>query len=259
MAGLKCGFGLRSQKRVPGIKGVVVEAGGNLAAELVHTRFREDFDAAIAKVIVLGRERIRVDANLANRRLGRQRASRKTIDVDLAAVGTGGRAGQGLQVVLEFVRIVGEHIQILALDDERARILVRGHFDAGSIIVDRHLLHLGSHAQLDVDAAIAAHRKGLHLIDGKALFLDHDVVGARGKSRNGEMAKAIAGNGLNSPSGGLQHDRSARHDRPRRIEHLAFQAGLGRLRHTGRGKKHAEKCREYGPPQGPQKNTLNTH
>src|SRR5205807_4418182 len=66
----------------------------------------ENLDAAIAKLVVFGREGILVDADLTNRILRRKISAAKTIDKNRAAAGPGGWPSKSLQVGLEVGRIV---------------------------------------------------------------------------------------------------------------------------------------------------------
>ena len=98
--------------RIARVPDVVAEIEVHVAMKLVGSRLGENLDAAVAELVEFGRKRILVDANLANGILGRQRAAGESVDVDLAAARSGGWAGQGLQIGLQIVGIVGERIQI---------------------------------------------------------------------------------------------------------------------------------------------------
>ena len=63
---------------------------------LVAARLGEDLDPPISQLVVLGRERVLVDADFTNGILGRQIPAAESIDVDRAAVGAGRRPGQSL-------------------------------------------------------------------------------------------------------------------------------------------------------------------
>ena len=58
----------------------------------------EDFNTAIAQLVEFGGERVLVDTNLANRRLGWELSGGEAINVELPAVGSGRRTSQGLQI-----------------------------------------------------------------------------------------------------------------------------------------------------------------
>src|ERR1700752_1266585 len=95
------------QKRVLRVERRRVPHDPNLPVILVGTRLGEDFNPAIAELVVFGREGILVDANFANRRLRRKLAGGKSIDVNLSAIGAGGRSGERLEISLELVGSIG--------------------------------------------------------------------------------------------------------------------------------------------------------
>src|SRR5579859_472484 len=65
--------------RVPDIVGEIVEAR---TVKLVRARLGENLDAAVAELVVFGRERILVDADLADGILGGKLAAAEAIDID---------------------------------------------------------------------------------------------------------------------------------------------------------------------------------
>jgi hypothetical protein len=72
----------------------------------------EDLDTAEAQLVVLRRKRVLVDPDLADGVLGRKLAAAEPIDEDRAAIGSGSRAGECLEIGREVVGIVGECVQI---------------------------------------------------------------------------------------------------------------------------------------------------
>lgn len=82
----------------------------------------EDLDAAEAELVVLGRERILIDADLADGVLGGDLAAAESIDEDGASIRTGGGSGERLEVGGEVVRIVGERLQVLSPQDDGAGV-----------------------------------------------------------------------------------------------------------------------------------------
>ena len=74
----------------------------------------ENLNAAVAKFVVFGRERVLVNADLANRRLRWKLTGGESVDIDLPAVGTGGWTGQRLQVRLQFVGIIGKGLKVFS-------------------------------------------------------------------------------------------------------------------------------------------------
>ena len=91
--------------------------------KLVGAWLGEDFDSSVTELVVFGGKRILIDANLANRRLGRKLSGCESIDIKLPAIGPGRRPGQRFQVRLQLIRIVGQRFQILAAEHDRARII----------------------------------------------------------------------------------------------------------------------------------------
>ena len=66
-----------------------------------------------------------IDADFKDGGLGWDLAAFKTVNVDLPAVWAGGGTGQRLQFVLQFVGIVGERVEIAAIDDRGAYVANR--------------------------------------------------------------------------------------------------------------------------------------
>ena len=132
--------------------------------EFVGAGLGEDFDPSVAQLVVFRGERILVDANLADRRLRRKLARGESVDVDLAAVRPGGRPGQRLQVRLQFVRIVGQRVEIFTRKHDRARIVRRDDVDGRrlSLTLDFFLLHCISRAHMfsncEVDPVVTSRR-----------------------------------------------------------------------------------------------------
>jgi len=80
--------GNRGRKRIAGIESLVVALDKGLPVQLVGSGLGKNFDAPIAQAVELRREGVLIDANLANRRLGRQLPAAEAVDVDLPAVGS---------------------------------------------------------------------------------------------------------------------------------------------------------------------------
>jgi len=75
-----------SGERVAGIEALVVAHGEELAVQLVGAGLGEDFDAPVAEAVKLRRVGVLIDADLADRRLGRQIPAREAVNVNLAPV-----------------------------------------------------------------------------------------------------------------------------------------------------------------------------
>src|ERR1700691_815083 len=85
----------------------IVPIQGEFSMELIGPRLREDFDSSIAELVVLSRERILIDANLANRVFrGYLILHRETVNIELAAARTGRGTGQGSELGFQFVGVV---------------------------------------------------------------------------------------------------------------------------------------------------------
>ena len=251
--------GLIGEERIAGVQGVVVEAGEELTAKLVHAGLGEDLDAAVAQTVVLGREGVGIDADLANGGFGRKAPAGKAVDVNLAAVGAGRGPGEGLQVVLQLVRIVGQGVEIGALQHQRAGVAVGIHLDMRVVVADRHFLAFRGDAQLNIDAAIAADREGLHLVNREARLLGHDVVGARDQPDEGEVSQAVGGGCRGRAAGRLQGDHGAGDDGARGVHDRALQTGPRGLRRGAQRQRQKKQQREARAAPGTRKNTHESH
>ena len=87
-------------KRIFGIERGIVALQLRAAVPLVGSRLGENFDAAVAELVVFGRKRILIDADFADRGFWRELAGGEAINIYLAAVRTGGRARESLEVTL---------------------------------------------------------------------------------------------------------------------------------------------------------------
>jgi len=81
--------------------------------KLVRARFGENLDSPVAEFVVLRGKRVLIDADFADGSFGRERAARKSVDVNLAAVRASRRASKRLQFGLQFVGIIGKFFEIL--------------------------------------------------------------------------------------------------------------------------------------------------
>src|ERR1700745_2035550 len=91
----------------------IVAIYGNLAVPFVSARLGEDFDTAVADFVVLGGKRVLIDADFADGRLWGQLSGGKSVNIELAAIRAGGRAGESGQVALQFVGIIRERFEFL--------------------------------------------------------------------------------------------------------------------------------------------------
>src|ERR1700734_301741 len=86
------------QQRIARVKRRVVSPGTDFAVQLACPWFGENLDTSVTKAIKLRGERILVDANLADGRLGRKLTSAEPVNVDLASTRTRCGACQRLQI-----------------------------------------------------------------------------------------------------------------------------------------------------------------
>src|SRR5580698_8699997 len=82
------------------VEGGIVTVSEELSMKFVGAGLGEDFDAAVAELVVFGGERVLVDANLADRRLRRELAGGESVDIHLAAVRSGGGSGKRFEIGL---------------------------------------------------------------------------------------------------------------------------------------------------------------
>ena len=134
-----------------------VQPGGGagqeeLAVPLVGARLGQDLDAAVAEFVVFRGKRILIDADLADGRFRRKLAAGESVDVDLAAVGPRRRPGQGLQIGLQFVGIIGKRFEVFALDDDGAGVAGGIYVEGGGGLVgDDDFLSLGLDGEFRVE------------------------------------------------------------------------------------------------------------
>src|SRR5260370_19829705 len=87
LANLKrCAFTRNGRKRIARVQTFIVEIERSVAAKLIRARFGENLNAR-RRLIVFRRERVLLNANLADRFLWRHVSAGESVDKDLAAVG----------------------------------------------------------------------------------------------------------------------------------------------------------------------------
>src|SRR6185436_13873691 len=96
----------RRREGVAGVQRVVAELRVRVAAPVARVRLGDDLDLGPAGVVVVGRERVRAQADLADLVTRRQAAAAEAVDLERGAVG----AGQLRQVVGQFVRIIRQRV-----------------------------------------------------------------------------------------------------------------------------------------------------
>src|SRR5260370_37074418 len=120
-----------SSKRIATVKRRRGSREKGLAVELVGAGLGENLDAAVAELVVLRGKWILVDADFADGSFGRESSGGETVGINLTAVWAGRGAGKRLQFGLEFVGIIGERFEILALHDHRTGGVGRSDIDLG--------------------------------------------------------------------------------------------------------------------------------
>ena len=128
----------------------------------VSSGLGEDFNAAVAELVILRRKGILVDADFANRRLGGKLTGGKSVDIHLSAVRTRRRPGQRLQIGLKLIRIVGQCLELLAGDRDRAGVVRGVYIDGRCGIGNLNFLLL--------------HFNGQSYVQPQRLIADHHVV-----------------------------------------------------------------------------------
>src|SRR5579884_658219 len=138
-------------KRVAGVESGSIAVDEELAVDPVGAGLGEDFDAAIAQVVVFRGERVLVDANLANGGFRRKLAAGEAVNVDLSPTGTGGGARKGFEIGLKIVGIIGERLEILAFQDDLAGVVALADFDGRGFVGDDHFFGLDLDAERDFE------------------------------------------------------------------------------------------------------------
>ena len=169
--------GLAGDERVARVQSGIGVIEKELAMIFVGAGFGKNFDSPIAQLVIFGGKRILIHANLADRGLRRKLTAGKSIDIDLASVGARGWTGERTQLGLQFVRIIGEGLEVLPLDDKGAGIFRRTHRHGIGLRLHRNLLLLHLNAQRDVKLL---HLAGVYLHVGFVILRKALAQGADG-------------------------------------------------------------------------------
>jgi hypothetical protein len=154
--------------------------------DFVGAGLGENLDASVAEAVVLRGEGILVDANFADGGFGRKLSAGEAVDVDLAAVGTGRGTGESLEFVGELIGIVGERVEVCALDDDGAGVGVGAGADGGGVLgldLDVLLLELNLERGIEIAHLAGGDRDVGHAVGGESLGGNGDAVGAGGRPR----------------------------------------------------------------------------
>ena len=200
----------------------------------IRARLRENLDSTVTQLVVFRGKGILVNADFANGSLRRELSARKTVNIDLTAVGPGGRAGQRLQVLLQFVRIVGKSVEVLSGKHDGAGIALWSHVDASRIAADLDLFFLHKNLHGDVQALRLA-GSDLHpriCISVESLGGDLHGVGTGGEVLHFVDSVAVRGRFYRRTRGWSHGDLGATYRRSRRVSDLAAQSAGPRLRES---------------------------
>ena len=237
--------GNRGGERIAGIEGFIVALDECLPVQLIGSRLGENLDAPIAQPVEFSRKGILVDANLANRRLGRKLPAAEAVDVDLAAVGSGRGSGQRRQLVRQFIRIVGERVQIRALEDDGAGVAAGFHIDGWRFVGDLHalLLCLDGHGNIHPLHLAGRQRNRGRLEGSEAREAGlHNVAARRQAGHRISSSGVRGGAGHSLPRRGGDGDRRAGDQRARWVGDVAAQSGCGHRRGS-RCRRRRLQCR----------------
>ena len=189
----------------------------------VRTGLGEDLYAAKARAIILGGKWILIDADFANGGLWRQGSVGEAIDINLSSVWPHGGSGKREQILLQFVRIVGERFEVRALENRGAGIVRRIDIDGCGVALDGDLLLFDRDAERDIELLrLSGGDDDIgHLVRGEARGGGVDRNSTRRQAMNDVVAKLIADRLLNLAVGRGHGDRGANHDGARGICNLA--------------------------------------
>src|SRR5215469_10954369 len=240
--------GLYRNIRVLRVENRIAVVEEKLPVELVAARLGEDFDAPISQLVILRRKRILVDANLANCRLRRQLPAGKSVNVNLPAIGPGRRTRQRLQLRLQFVGIVGERLQVLAFDHERARVRRRPHREFRPPLLPVHLdlffLRLYLEGQVQIQRAPRRQHHARLVQRGKPLGSRNYRVRTRSQGLNLKPADGIGGGRVRFSIRTRHHHGGLRNYGSGFIRDFATQCRGLRLRKGAENKRNQNQKKE---------------
>ena len=107
---------------------------------MIRARLGQYLDASVAELVEFRGEGILVDSYFPDGGFRRKLSSGKAVDVNLAAVGAGRRPGERIELILQLIWIVGECIQVFALDHDRTGVVVGAGVESGVLIGHGDLL-----------------------------------------------------------------------------------------------------------------------
>ncbi len=147
--------GGRGEQRVARVEQAIVELIEGLAVKRFAAGLGKHVHVGKARPVVLRRVRVGIDADFANRRFGRQVGPTESIHENLAAVGTGSRTGERLQLQGKLVRVIQKRGDFTPPERERAGVGLRIGGDAA-----RGAIH-GDHFAPGLDGKLHVHYRRL--------------------------------------------------------------------------------------------------
>ena len=220
-----------------------------LPVKLLRAGLGDDLDAAVADAIVFGGERVLIHADFEDVGFGRNLAAFKAVNINLAAVGPGGRTGECLQLVLQFGRVVGEHIDGTAFDDRGAGVLLGAEADGLRLALNLDLLFFDGDGERQIERFRLA-RGETDIRNGEwseAGCADGNGVRAGRESSDGILAVGT-GLDLEGRDAAGERDGSAGDYRAAGVSDLAVERGG--LREGGsRQKQGSRNQAQYGKAQ----------
>ncbi len=202
-------------------------------------------EGTAAELVVFGGEGVLIDADFANRFLGRKLAAAEAIDVNGAAIGSGAGSGERLQGVGEIVGIVGEGGEVFAAQHQCGGVIVGLHAECGGgLVSDGDLLLRRSHNHLDGHYDITSGGDVHRLIDRReAGETDDDAVLSGGQALKNVASVYLGLRGaVNALSG--KRDVGRGDDPARIVSHGTAQgtgSGLGHRARNDQGGRQRER------------------
>ena len=205
---------LRGGKRIARVEDVVAEIRIQVAVPRRHVRPRDDLDLHAPRIVVVGRERIRTEADLADVFPVRQPAASEAVDAEHRA----GAARHLLQDRLQLVGIVGQLFDDALVEDVH-RLRAPRRLNGRRRVLDLHLFLEPLDGERDRLVVGAAAQRDRHVARREADGFDVNLRGGGGQRRNVRDA-AVVGRHLHGRRSRRRHrDDRLRNSRARLIEH----------------------------------------
>src|ERR1700722_17914334 len=178
----------------------------------IGARLGENFNAAVSDFVILRRKRILIYANFANGGFRRKLARSESVNVKLAAIRTCRRAGQGGEVGLQFVGVIGERVESCSGDDDRSSVVLRAYVNHGGLVGNGDLLLLLFDGEKDIQIGSLVGRDLNSFVFVERETFGHDLerIFSGGEIFQVEDALLIWGGAGGVASGVGEQDRGAR-------------------------------------------------